>query len=128
MPGQRSHALRDARSPDRPRASRPSSALTTPALGRARALAPALGRGEGNRPTAAMARTCLPHIAAPFCEALVILKTDKLDACVSLRAAARGLAAWPPSPGPQRPGLPPPQGLRSMSKDRRVKAQAQALR
>ena len=37
-----------------------------------------------------MARTCLPHIA--FCEAVVILKTDKLDARVSLRAAARGLA------------------------------------
>ena len=67
MPGQQRHASRDARSPARPRASSPRSALTTPAPGRARALALALGRGETNRPTAAMARPC----PAARCHALL---------------------------------------------------------
>ena len=75
MPGQGRHASRDARSPARPRASSPRSALTTPAPGRALALALALGRGETNRPWRGRA---LPPVATPFCVALVILKTGVL--------------------------------------------------
>ena len=58
MPGQGRYASRDARSPARPRASGPRSALTTPAPGRARARP---GRARPGRIAAAPA----PAPAAP---------------------------------------------------------------
>jgi hypothetical protein len=98
VPGQRRHASRDARSPARPRASSPRSALTTPPRLPA-APAPSSRRWAGARglgPPRQWRGPALPPVATPFCVALVILKTDVLVS----RAAASGLAALP---GPASP-------------------------
>jgi hypothetical protein len=112
VPGQRRYASRDARSPARPRASSPRSALTTPAPGRAGAgapAAPALGasrqRPRPPRPRPPWAQCRLTRRPAPpWAGARGILKTHVFEFSRLSRPLGANDPRLPaaPAPSPRR--------------------------